>query len=256
MLRKIVEIDEEKCDGCGLCADACAESAIQIVDGKARLIGESYCDGLGACIGECPNDAITVSEREAEEFDAEAVEQHRVKLAARNARAKNASSQSEGVPHACPGSLMRDLRGNREMASGQEESEPGAIDSRLRNWPVQLRLVPVDAPYFQGADLLLAADCVPFAMAGFHRKLLDEKVLLIGCPKLDDAAYYREKLATILSGNDINSLSVVHMEVPCCFGLVELARRAIEESGKDIAFSTIKVSIAGDVLRAQQQALN
>jgi len=245
MLRKIVEIDEEKCDGCGLCAEACAESAIRIIDGKAKLISESYCDGLGACLGDCPNDAITIIEREADGFDEEEVRRHL------------ATPQEEVSPppdrgnQACPGSMVLKLQENG-LPQGREESAI-AIASRLRNWPVQLRLVPVDAPYFQGADLLLAADCAPFALADFHRRLLDGKVLIIGCPKLDDAAYYSEKLAQILIANDIKSLSVVHMEVPCCFGLVELAKRAVEKSGKSVDLRTIKVGIRGDLLEEKER---
>lgn len=245
MLRKIVEIDEEKCDGCGLCAEACAESAIRIIDGKAKLISESYCDGLGACLGDCPNDAITVIEREADGFDEEAVSRH---LAAPQ---EEVSPPPDRGNHACPGSMVLQLQENG-LPQGREESAI-PIASRLRNWPVQLRLVPVDAPYFQGADLLLAADCAPFALADFHHRLLDGKVLIIGCPKLDDAAYYTEKLAQILIANDIKSLSVVHMEVPCCFGLVELAKRAVEKSGKSVDLRTIKVGIRGDLLEEKEK---
>jgi Fe-S-cluster-containing hydrogenase component 2 len=243
MLRKIVEIDEEKCDGCGLCVQACVESAIRIIDGKARLISETYCDGLGACIGECPNDAITITEREAEEFDEEVVRRH---LADEEPGGK---VPERGPIHACPGSRMLDLAGEAEAAGGKEII---STTSRLRNWPVQLRLAPIEAPYYRGADLLLAADCVPFALADFHGRMLEGKILLIGCPKLDDAALYSEKLLAILKQNDIRSLSVAHMEVPCCRGLLELARRAIEESGKPIPLEKVEVGIRGQVLAEVQ----
>jgi ferredoxin len=239
MLRKIVEIDEDRCDGCGLCAQACAESAIRIIDGKARLISETYCDGLGACLGECPQGAITISEREAEGFDEEAVRRH-----------LNDMDRDDREVSSCPGSRMIELAENQPPAA----QEKITISSRLRNWPVQLRLAPVDAPYFRDAHLLLAADCVPFALPDFHSRLLEGKVLLVGCPKLDDAAFYTRKLTSILRENDIKSLTVAHMEVPCCFGLIELAKRAILESGKDIEFRTVKVGIRGELLEGGNEA--
>jgi ferredoxin len=239
MLRKIVEIDEDKCDGCGLCAQACAESAIRIIDGKARLISETYCDGLGACLEECPQGAITISEREAEGFDEEAVRRH-----------LNDRDHNDREMPSCPGSRMIELTANQPRTA----QEKITISSRLRNWPVQLRLAPVDAPYFRDADLLLAADCVPFALPDFHSRLLEGKILLIGCPKLDDAAFYDRKLTSILKENDIKSLTVAHMEVPCCFGLIELAKRAILESGKDIEFRTVKIGIRGELLEGENEA--
>jgi Pyruvate/2-oxoacid:ferredoxin oxidoreductase delta subunit len=248
VLRKIVQIDEEKCDGCGLCADACAEGAIQVVDGKARLVSDTYCDGLGACIGECPSDAITIIEREAAEFDEEAV-QHRMDNLTTGgaAEAADPSRKEDALPCGCPGSMVSEIRTGEAAGGGERMVEMEDVPSQLRNWPVQLRLVPVNAPYLQGANLLLAADCVPFSLADFHRRMLEGKILLIGCPKLDDAAFYLEKLTAILMENDIRSLAVAYMEVPCCFGLVNLARQALEESGKDIPFSTIKVGIRGEL---------
>jgi ferredoxin len=251
MIRKIVQIDEEKCDGCGLCADACAEGAIQIIDGKARLVSETYCDGLGACIGECPNDAITIIEREADGFDEEAVDRHLEELSMESARQDTQQREEENLPCGCPGSMARELPDTKRAHGGERDGGFADIPSRLRNWPVQLRLVPVNAPYLQGANILLAADCVPFALADFHRRIMDGKILLIGCPKLDDAAFYREKLASILSENDVRSLTVAFMEVPCCFGLVNLARQALEDSAKDIPFSTVKVGIQGEVLEVE-----
>ncbi|MEW6554874.1 MAG: 4Fe-4S binding protein [Actinomycetota bacterium] len=247
MIRKIIEIDEERCDGCGLCASACAEGAIRIVDGKARLVKDSYCDGLGACIGECPRDAITIVEREAEKFDQEAVERH---LAAEKDNTGHAGG-GETLACGCPGSMVRELHAGAEETGG----ESAAIPSQLRNWPVQMHLVPVKAPYLKGASILLAADCVGFSYPDFHRGLLKGKTLIVGCPKLDDAALYREKLAAILRENDVRDLTVAFMEVPCCSGLVNLAVQALADSGKKIPFCTVKVGIEGEVLEDARPAL-
>jgi len=233
--RKIVRIDEEKCDGCGECATACAEGAIEIVDGKARLISESYCDGLGACLGECPQDAITIEEREAEEFDEEAVKAH-----------------LERAPASCPGSAPQSITRCELQDLKSDSVEKVSVPSRLTNWPVQLQLVPAKAPYFAGADLLIAADCVPFAFADFHERFVKGKTLIIGCPKLDSADFYRRKLAQVFMQNDIASITVVYMEVPCCFGLVHLVHESLKESHKDIPLTLVKVGIRGDVLEIIQ----
>ena len=249
MIRKIVQIDEERCDGCGLCASACAEGAIEVIDGKARLVSDSYCDGLGACIGECPQDAITIMERDADGFDERAVERHLAEVSSRTAgEGAAAGGNDETMACGCPGSMSRELPASGRVSTGTAEAESEHAQSRLRNWPVQLHLVPVNAPYLQGASLLLAADCVPFALPDFHQRLLEGKILMVGCPKLDDAAFYRDKLTAILRENDIRGLTVVFMEVPCCSGLVNLAQQAVTESGRDIPFSTIKVGIEGEVL--------
>ena len=256
MIRKIVRIDEERCDGCGLCASACAEGAIEIIEGKARLVSDSYCDGLGACIGECPRGAITIIEREAEAFDERAVERHLSRRSEEGAaEGGGRHAVEEALARGCPGSMARELEVGLEgeTAAGGGGAEPGR--SALRNWPVQLRLLPLNAPYLRGAELLLSADCVPFSLADFHRRLLAGKVLLVGCPKLDDAAFYRDKLAAILRENDIRGLTVACMEVPCCFGLVGLARQAIADSGKDIPLSTVKVGIAGEILEAGEPSV-
>ncbi len=241
MIRKIVQIDEEKCNGCGECATACAEGAIAIIDGKARLVSEIYCDGLGACLGECPQDAITIGEREAAAFDAEAVEEH---LAHPHALAAG----PEPVPCGCPGTATRAF----ERTAGRDAGLSEAIPSQLGNWPVQLRLVPPTAPYLRGAKLLIAADCAPFAFADFHRTFLADRVLLIGCPKLDDAAFYRQKLAQIFRDSDIQSADVVHMEVPCCFGLVQLVAQAVAESGKAVPVGVTKIGIRGEILETHE----
>lgn len=247
MKRKIVEIDEEKCDGCGLCAEACAEGAISIIDGKARLVSESYCDGLGACIGECPRDAITIVEREADHFDEEAVARHLAGGPEKEGGSgvKAQSDEAGHLPCGCPGSMTRELE-VEESALPAGDEIPAV--SRLRNWPVQLRLVPVNAPYLNGADLLLAADCTGFACPDLHRSFLAGKVLLVGCPKLDDAAFYREKLASILREKEIRSLTVLIMEVPCCSGLAHLARQAVADSRRDIPLRTVTLSIRGEIL--------
>jgi len=253
-VRKIIRIDEEKCDGCGQCADACAEGAIQIVGGKARLVSETYCDGLGACIGDCPRGAITIEEREAAEFDAEAVRRHLAQGARVPAKLKTPLPTAAGpaaMPpngHVCPGTFAQMLQANRaaQRSAGDSPSSPAAA-SALANWPVQLRLVPVNAPYFDGADLLIAADCAPFALADFHARLLDGKILLIGCPKLDDVEFYRQKLAEIFRQNEIRSVEVAYVEVPCCFGLVQIVRDSLAEAGKQIPLVLTKIGIRGSV---------
>lgn len=256
--RKIVQIDEELCDGCGLCVPSCAEGALQIVDGKARLVSEVYCDGLGACLGECPQGAITIEERPAEEFDVAAVEEHlgdmdREAGAHRHEhagpQAHAAGPAAGGHPFACPGSRTMDLR----KPAGEECVEPettfeGALKSELGQWPVKLYLVSPNAPYFQDAELLLAADCAPFAYAAFHPDFLKGTAVVIGCPKFDDAALYREKLTAILRANDIRKVTVLHMEVPCCFGLVQLAKQALDASGKNIPLEDVTVTIRGEAV--------
>jgi len=233
--RKIIRIDEAKCDGCGLCASACAEGAIKIIDGKARLVSEAYCDGLGACIGECPQGALTIEEREAAEFDAKAV-----------ARRLAAEKAKEPMPCGCPGTMSQALKPQTRHASGG-----GLAPSALGNWPVQLRLAPVFAPYFKDANLLISADCVAHAFADFHKRFLAGKTLVIGCPKLDDAGLYQGKLARILQQNQIKSVEVLYMEVPCCFGLVRLVRDAIAEAKSRVPLTLTKISIHGEILESQ-----
>jgi len=233
VLRNIVKIDEEKCDGCGQCANACAEGAIKIIDGKAKLVSEIYCDGLGACIGSCPQDAITIEKREAAEFDEEATKVHLVK--------QQETEQQSGF--VCPGMMAKTLR---EKPNGENGSK-AAVSSQLSHWPVQLKLVSPQAPYFANSDLLLVADCVPFAMGDFHSRFLRGHSVVVGCPKLDNAEFYIEKLAAILKSNKLNSLTVIHMEVPCCFGLTHIAKDAIVRSGLKMAFKDITVDLHGNV---------
>ncbi len=233
--RKIVSIDEELCDGCGECIIACAEGALQIIDGKAKLVNDKYCDGLAACLGDCPRGAITIIEREAEAFDEEAVQQH---LEAEEGAA-------EELPPGCPSAAVAWF--DRQQPATAVPNPASYQQPALSHWPIQLTLVPPDAPFLQGVDLLLGADCVPFAYAGFHSEILKDHALLIACPKLDDIQAHQVKLDAILSQSRINSLTVVHMEVPCCFGLVQMARQAIRSSGKDIPFKKIAIGINGDL---------
>ena len=237
--RKVVKIDEEKCTGCGLCIPNCAEGALQIVDGKAKLIMDKFCDGLGACLGHCPEDAITVIEREAEEFDEKAVEAFLHKK-----EGSKPQPQPEPVFMGCPSSRAMHFK----VPEVQTETVSTTLSiSQLTQWPVQLKLVPINAPYFQDADLLIAADCVPFAYPDFHRDFLKGKALVVGCPKLDDIQFYKEKLTEIFKTNSIKSVTVPYMEVPCCFGLVKVTEDAIAASGKNIPFKKIKIGIRGDI---------
>jgi ferredoxin len=243
--RQIIHIDEDKCNGCGQCVTACAEGALAIVDGKARLVKESYCDGLGACIGECPQGALVIEERLSDEFDQEAVAGHLAQLDGSQAEPE---AEVEPLACGCPGSMAEELRPAGAHAAPAQTGAPSvAFLSQLRNWPVQIHLLPIQASYYQGADLLLAADCVPFAQPAFHHELLRGRTLAIGCPKLDDAGFYVEKLANILRANDIRSLTVAHMEVPCCFGLARVAAQAVELSGKQIPVETVIVGRDGAV---------
>ena len=235
-LRNIVKIDEEKCNGCGQCVKACAEGAIQIINGKAKLVSEVYCDGLGACIGGCPQDAITVEKREAAEFDEEATKEHLVKK-------NKAKEQTNFV---CPGTMAKMLGRKPGEVAGIT-----AIPSQLNNWPIQLALIPPNAPYFADADLLLAADCVAFAMGDFHNRFLKGHIIAIGCPKLDDMDICIEKLASILRANKLKSLTVVHMEVPCCFGLTRIAKDAIVRSGLKMSFEDVTVALNGNVSKTE-----
>ncbi len=252
--RKIIKIDEEKCDGCGLCIPSCPEGALRIVDGKARLVKESYCDGLGACLGECPRGALTIEQKEAEEYDEEGViahirekppelpEQH-IEHLEKHARELPEYHSHTGIS-SCPAAQV--LHWER-----REEVKPEArIGSQLRQWPIQLHLVPPHAPYFQNADLVLVADCVPFAYANFHPDLLKGKTIAIGCPKLDDTTAYTDKLTRILESSDVKSVKVIHMEVPCCYGLVRVAREALSKSGKDIPFGAVMIGIKGEIKNA------
>jgi len=242
--RKIVKIDEEKCNGCALCIPNCAEGALQIIDGKARLVSDKFCDGLGACLGHCPQDAITVIEREAEDFDEKAVEAFLHKKQEPKPEAQPMSFTG------CPSSRVMQFQTPKPKT---ETTQAGSSVSQLSQWPVQLKLVPINAPYLQDADLLVAADCVPFAYPDFHQDFLKGKAVVVGCPKLDDIQSYREKLTEIFRTNSIKSVTVPYMEVPCCFGLVKATEDAIATSGKKIPFKKVKIGIRGET-KAEEEA--
>ena len=239
VLRSIVRIDEEKCTGCGLCIIACAEGALKIVDGKAKLISDNYCDGLGACLGECPEGAITIEKREAEDFDEEAVEEHL------KSKQLAPTIQHAHPPHqSCPSAQV--IQFERDPTEKRTVDVPEKRESMLSQWPVQLSLVPPNAPFFENTDLLITADCVPFVYANFHNDFLRGRTLVIGCPKLDDAASYKEKLTEIFKRSNIRSVTVVNMEVPCCFGLYHLVKGALDSSGKEISLKQEIISVKGE----------
>jgi ferredoxin len=229
MIRKIIHIDEETCNGCGVCATACHEGAIDMVDGKAKLVREHFCDGFGDCLPGCPTGAITFEEREAPEYDHQAV------LAA---QAQKASAHT----HTCPGARMRQLT----PKAAATDSDP-ALSAQLQNWPVQIKLAPIQAPYFESAKLLIAADCTAYAYANFHQEFIRGKVTLIGCPKLDGVDY-SEKLTQIIQNNNISSVTIVRMEVPCCGGLEQAAKNALQRSGKFLPWQVATIGINGEIL--------
>lgn len=301
-VRKIIEIDEDLCNGCGNCIPNCPEGALQIIDDKARLISDLFCDGLGACIGECPIDAIRVIEREAEPYNESIVMANIVKAGTNTIIAhlkhlkdhgemklygeateylkinnidnplekgeQDKMETEEKLPCGCPSSRVMDLRDDDECEGAVTEvktetnvatdaksakieqllKELTVKESKLRQWPVQIMLVPPTAPYLNGSDLLIAADCVPFAYPNFHEDMLEGKMLLIGCPKLDDSEFYLKKFTDIFKQNDIKSVTVAHMEVPCCFGMTSIVNQAMEQSGKNIPVKAINVGIRGKVI--------
>lgn len=234
MIRRIIEIDKEKCNGCGLCAKACHEGAIGMVDGKATLLRDDYCDGLGDCLPVCPTGAITFVEREAAAYDEAAVQANMAKKGK--------------TPCACPGSQSKLLEVQEKMAAKrEEEATPVAVPSRLRQWPVQIKLAPIKAPYFDGAKLLIAADCTAYAYGNFHEEFMKGKITLVGCPKLD-MVDYSEKLTEIIKQNDIQSVTIVRMEVPCCGGMELAAKKALQTSGKFIPWQVVTISTDGKIL--------
>ncbi len=236
MIRKIIQIDEEKCNGCGACAEACHEGAIGMVNGKAKLLRDDYCDGLGDCLPTCPTGAISFVEREAAAYDEKAVQE--------NIRKKQEQSHTSAAPHGgCPGSQMQRIQRSQESA----RSNPVSAESQLGQWPCQIKLVPVNAPYFDGAKLLIAADCSAYAYARMHDEFMRGKITIIGCPKLDSVDY-SEKLTQIIQNNNIQSVTIVRMEVPCCGGLEMAAKKALQSSGKFIPWQVVTISIDGKIL--------
>ena len=235
MIRRIIQIDREKCNGCGACAEACHEGAIAMVDGKAELMRDDYCDGLGDCLPACPTGAITFVEREAAAYDEQAVMEN---------KQKKMRKEGMTLPCGCPGSQSRQIKRAEDPHAG---AQCAAQESRLSQWPVQIKLVPVNAPYFDGANILIAADCTAYAYADFHRKFIRNRITLIGCPKLDEGDY-TEKLQAIFESNDIRSVTIVHMEVPCCGGLERAAKNALQRSGKFVPWQVYTVGINGELL--------
>jgi NAD-dependent dihydropyrimidine dehydrogenase PreA subunit len=242
--RKIVEIDTERCNGCGQCVPACAEGAMQIIDGKARLISDVYCDGLGACLGECPQDALRVVERVAEEFDEAEVEKHL------QAAARSHSAAADSRPSGCPSTQAKILvSGQKQHGAAKSSGTGDRQESALSHWPVQIRLVQPGAAFLHNADLLIAADCTPVAYPDFHKDFLQGKAVMIGCPKFDDVDAYIEKFARIFKTANIKSVTVVVMEVPCCQGLPLIVREGMDLAGKNIPIEKIVISAEGEIVQ-------
>jgi Pyruvate/2-oxoacid:ferredoxin oxidoreductase delta subunit len=231
-IRNIIQIDEEKCNGCGQCVVDCAEAALQVVNGKAKIVKEMYCDGLGACMGGCPTGALTIVQKEADAFDEAATERH-----------VHQTRERREEPPACPGVRTVEFSGKAESFGGMPQTRP-----ELSNWPVQLKLVPANAPFLNDSDLLLAADCTAFSAADFHSRFMKGKKLLIACPKLDGAQHYHQKLVEMFRENSIKSITVVRMEVPCCGGLMSLTKQAIIDSGKKIPFDETVIGVKGNIV--------
>ncbi len=242
--RKIVNIDPDKCDGCGRCVPACAEGAIQIIDGKARLVSDELCDGLGDCLGECPRGAISIEQRPAGDFDPEAVRKRQEHNAGRGEDRHEHEGQGHHPPAGgCPGMAAHTFDRDKDEAADADAPSP----SRLTHWPVQLALAPVEADIWRDADVLISADCVAYAMGDFHRRLLAGRTLAVGCPKLDDADAYFEKLTRIFAANEIKTVTVARMEVPCCGGLETVVGRALEAAGKSIPVNVVVVTAQGEI---------
>ncbi len=243
MKRQIIKIDRDKCDGCGQCVTACVEGAIALIDGKAELISESYCDGLGACIGECPTGALVIEERDAPEFDEEAVKRHMdANAAPAPAGCPSSAVRNLEAPAGCPGSAMRNLHAATDGAAAAQGGP-----SQLSHWPVQLNLVPLTAPFLAGADLLICADCVPFALPDFHERFLSGRAVLVGCPKLDDLSHYAEKLGELFKTSRPASITVLRMEVPCCGGIAHVAVTARDQSAPHLSVTVHTIGIEGGV---------
>lgn len=240
MKRNIITIDEDKCNGCGLCIDACHEEAIELVNGKAKLISDEYCDGLGDCLPECPTDAIKIIEREASNYDVEAVELK-----------KNKDIKPASMPCGCPGTMEKSIKRDikvEEIGKAKNVQEVEVAMSQLNQWPVQLKLVSSKAKFLEGADILIAADCTAYAYGNFHKEFIKGRVTLIGCPKLDDNDYYKQKIKEILENNDIKSVTVVRMEVPCCAGIVSCVKEAMLSAKIIVPYKEVIIGINGGII--------
>ena len=254
-VRKIIEIDEELCDGCGNCVPSCAEGALKVIDGKARVVAEIYCDGLGACLGECPMGALKIVERQAEEFDEKAVEEHLAKK-----EQKEKLRQAPAFADACPSARLQSFGPPKTAASSGPQADPTPSDaadltqSALSHWPVQIMLVPPTAPFLKGADLVVLADCVPVAFPAVHRDFIKGKAVMMGCPKLDNAQLYIEKFAQICKESGIKSITSVIMEVPCCGGLPMIVKKGMQMAGVDIPMEEVIISTRGKILQRKQMA--
>lgn len=240
MKRDIISIDESKCNGCGICISGCHEGAIELVDGKAKLISDEYCDGLGDCLPQCPTDAIKIIQRDAADYDLQAViikkEQHSVK---------------PNLPCGCPGTMEKSIKRNVDIKQARvkiNNDEPVCVASELNQWPVQLKLVNTKAGFLNGADILIAADCTAYAYGNFHKEFIKGRVTLIGCPKLDDNDYYKEKIVEILKNNDIKSITVVRMEVPCCGGIISSVKGAMLQAGIIVPYKEVTIGINGVII--------
>lgn len=251
VMRKIIQIDDEKCDGCGQCIPSCAEGALEIIDGKARVVADKFCDGLGACLGECPNDALKIIEREAEEFDEAAVEEM---LAEKNVP----SAVEDTLACGCPSSKIQTLMPAQTPCSAANAPRQmgGSVTSQLTHWPIQIRLVPPNAKFLENADLLVLADCSAVAFPMLHQDLLKGKVVLMGCPKFDDIDTYVQKFADIFKTANIRSVTTVVMEVPCCSGLPRIVKRGMALSGKEIPMDVLTIGVRGDILETQSDNAN
>ncbi len=244
-MRKIIKIDEERCDGCGLCVPACAEGAIEVIDGKAQLVADKYCDGLGACLGDCPNDALLVIEREADEFDEAAVEEYLKTMKAPE------PAKEETMPCGCPSTQMQSFDTPKAACPSTQlmDNRPSgpAASSALSHWPIQIRLIPPEAPFLKGADLLVLADCVAAAYPRLHQDLMPGKTVLMGCPKLDDAEFYIQRFADIFKKADLKRITIAMMEVPCCSGMSQIVKEAMKTSGVVIPFEEKIIGVKGQL---------
>ena len=252
VMRKIIQIDDERCDGCGQCIPSCAEGALEIIDGKARVVADKFCDGLGACLGECPNDALHVIEREAEEFDEEAVEEMMAE------KGKQTQEENADLACGCPSSKIQNLVPATKPcdAANAPRQMGGDTPSALSHWPIQIRLVPPNAKFLENADLLVLADCSAVAFPTLHRDLLNGKIVLMGCPKFDDMDTYVQKFADIFKTANINSVTTVVMEVPCCAGLPMIVKKGMTKSGKEVPLDVITIGVRGGILESKPDNVN